>query len=440
MNADDLITPVELLRQLIWFDTTNPPGNEAPCVAFIDELLRGAGIATTVLGRTSERANLVARLEGRGDAPPLLLYGHVDVVTTANQRWTHPPFEGRVVDGYIWGRGALDMKGPLALMISAMLRAKCQEGRLPGDVILAVLADEEDGGDFGARYLVENYAELFHGIRYALGEFGGFPLDLGGKRFYPIMVAEKQMCWMTATLRGRGGHGSIPVRGQSMAKLGRFLTRLDQSKYPVHITPVTRQMIEQMASAIGGLTGLALRMLLFPAMTDRLLAVLGERGQSFYPLFHNTVSPTILECSDKVNVIPGQVTVQIDGRLLPGYQPQDLLAELRAIVGEDVEFDVFKFNPGPAEPDMTQFDLLAGVLKSFDPSGIAIPLMLSGVTDARFFSRLGIQTYGFTPLKLPSEFNFLQTVHSADERVPVEAMEFGTQAIYRVLEQWTDRR
>ncbi len=440
MDINTPIKPAELLQQLIRFDTTNPPGNEAPCVAFVDGLLRDAGIPATILGRVPERTNLVARLKGRGEAPPLLLYGHVDVVTTANQDWSYPPFEGKLVDGYVWGRGALDMKGPLVLFLAAMLQAKYEGKSLPGDVVLAAVADEEDGGLFGAHYLVENHAELFKDVRYALGEFGGFPLNFGSQRFYPIMVAEKQMCSVKATLHGRGGHGSIPLRGQSMAKLGRFLSALDQHKSPVHVTPVTHQMIEQMAAALGGMTGSVMRLLLNPRLTDRLLGLLGEQGETFYPLFHHTASPTILRGSDKVNVIPGKIEVAIDGRLLPGYQPQDLLAELRAIAGSEAEFDVYQFDPGPAEPDMAQFDLLASVLKSFDPAGIAIPLLLSGVTDARFFSRLGIQTYGFTPLKLPATFNFLRTVHSADERVPVDALEFGTQAVYRVLEQWGTRR
>jgi acetylornithine deacetylase/succinyl-diaminopimelate desuccinylase-like protein len=436
MDINTPAGPAELLQRLIRFDTTNPPGNETACIGFIDELLRGAGIPTTVVGRVPERANLVARLKGRGEAPPLLLYGHVDVVTTANQKWTHPPFDGKLVDGYVWGRGALDMKGPLTLFLAALLRAKAAGRDLPGDVILAAVADEENSGTYGARYLVEEHARLFDGVHYALGEFGGFPLDFGSQRFYPIMVAEKQTCWMLATIRGKGGHGSIPLRGQSMAKMGRFLTRLDRYKSPVHITPVVRQMVGQLAAGMGGVMGAAMRLLLNPRLTDLLLAQLGERGQTLYPLFHNTVSPTVVRCSEKVNVIPGQVEIELDGRLLPGFQPKDLLAELGAPGEGEVEFEVYQYEPGPPEPDMAQFDRLADVLKSLDPQGKPVPLLLSGVTDARFFARLGIQTYGFTPLKLPQAFNFLETVHAADERVPVEALEFGAQAVGMVIEGW----
>ncbi|MCW4041306.1 MAG: M20/M25/M40 family metallo-hydrolase, partial [Candidatus Bathyarchaeota archaeon] len=301
--------PLELLRRLIQFDTTNPPGNEAECISFINGLLTEAGVETTILGLTPERPNLIARLQGQGRASPLLLYGHVDVVTTANQQWQHPQFAGEVIDGFVWGRGALDMKGGVAMMLAAFLRAKQEALNLPGDVILVIVCDEEAGGDFGSKYLVENHADLFEGIRYAIGEFGGFTLYVGKRRFYPIMVAEKQGCWMKATVRGPGGHGSIPVRGGAMAKLSQLIQRLDKNRLPVHVTPVARLMFETIASASGGLRGLILGRLTNPLLTDRVLNALGERGRSFDPIFHNTVSPTILHGSSKVNVIPSEVSV-----------------------------------------------------------------------------------------------------------------------------------
>ncbi len=178
--------PAEMLRRLIQFDTTNPPGREAACVGYINDLLTAAGFETTLLARDPERPNLVARLAGEGNAPPLLLYGHVDVVTTAGQVWQHPPFEGRLVDGYVWGRGALDMKGGVAMLLSAFLRARAEGLRPSGDVVLAILCDEEADGDHGARFMVERHAGLFDGVRYAIGEFGGFTMPVGGRTFYPI--------------------------------------------------------------------------------------------------------------------------------------------------------------------------------------------------------------------------------------------------------------
>ena len=428
--------PVEILQRLIQFNTTNPPGHEAACVGYIRDLLNEAGVETTLLAKDPDRPNLIARLPGEGKAPPLLLYGHVDVVTTENQPWQQPPFEGKLIDGYVWGRGALDMKGGVAMMVAAFLRANAEGLRPPGDILLAIVSDEEAGGDFGAKFLVEEHAELFKGIKYAIGEFGGFTLTIGGKRFYPIMISEKQVCWMKATVRGLGGHGSMPEKGGASAKLARLLKALDENDLPIHVTPPAKMMVDAMASALGGSQGLILGQLANPALTDFVLKTLGSRGRTFYPLFRNTVSPTILHGSSKINVIPSEISVELDGRLLPGQTPDDMLHELRAIVGDDVQLDLIQFDPGPAEPDMSLFNKLAEVLKESDSEGIPIPLLLSGVTDGRFFSQIGIQTYGYLPKTLPEDFNFSQIIHAADERVPAAAIEFGAQVIYKALRRF----
>jgi acetylornithine deacetylase/succinyl-diaminopimelate desuccinylase-like protein len=427
--------PAELLQKLIRFDTTNPPGNESECISFIEQLLKAAGVETKLLAMSPERPNLIARLPGRGDAAPMLLYGHVDVVTTENQQWQHPPFEGKLVDGYVWGRGALDMKGGIAMMLAAFLRAKVENLKPAGDIVLAILSDEEAFGDFGAAFLVENHAEEFAGIRYAIGELGGFTLSIGKHRFYPIQVAEKRICSLKVTLRGTGGHGSLPVRGGAMARLSRVLNRLDTHRLPVHITSPARLMFGAMASALGGVSGQMIGQLLNPLATDGVLNLLGKQGSLFEPLLHNTVSPTVLHGSSKINVIPSEVSVELDGRLLPGFGPDDLVNEVRAIIGQDAGFEVLRYDPGPAEPDMGLFNTLAGILKEADPDGIPIPLFLSAITDGRFFSRLGIQTYGFLPMPLPEDFVFTQTIHAANERIPVDAVEFGTNAIYQVLQR-----
>ncbi len=197
-QSSQIPDPAALLQKLIQFDTTNPPGHERQCLEYLQQVLAQAGVESTLLAKTPERPNLIARLKGQGRSAPLLLYGHVDVVTTENQAWTHPPFSGELAGGFIWGRGALDMKGGVAMLVSAFLRAAQQKDGLPGDVVLALVSDEEAGGDFGARFLVEQHAGLFEGIRYALGEFGGFTITIGGRRFYPIMIAEKQACWLRA--------------------------------------------------------------------------------------------------------------------------------------------------------------------------------------------------------------------------------------------------
>jgi acetylornithine deacetylase/succinyl-diaminopimelate desuccinylase-like protein len=428
--------PVELLQNLIRFDTTNPPGNEAECVAYVNNLLAGAGFETTLLAKTPNRPNLIARLKGQGSAPPFLLYGHVDVVTTLGQVWTHPPFEGVIVDGHVWGRGALDMKGGIAMMLAAFLRAKAEGLSTSGDIVLAILSDEEGGGDYGAKYLVETHPKQFKGIRYALGEFGGSRFYFGRKKLYPIMVAEKQICWMQAHVRGPGGHGAFPMRGGTMAKLARVLQQLDRRRLPVHITPAARQMIGGMASSLSFPQNLILRQLLNPRLNDLMLRLLGARGQGLQPLFRNTVNATIVRGGDKINVIPSEISLELDGRLLPGFKPDDMIAELRRLIGDDVELEVLRHDSGPAEPDMGFFDTLSSILREADPGALPVPMFMPGVTDGRFFSQLGIQTYGFTPMNLPPGLELLQKAHAADECIPVEALDFGTNAIYKALQRY----
>jgi len=426
--------PAELLQWLLRFNTTNPPGAEGPCIEYIRFVLAAAGIESTILALDPDRPNLIARIPGAGDAPPLLLYGHVDVVTTEGQDWTHLPFAGEIAEGYVWGRGALDMKGGVAMLLSAFLHAKAEEARLPGDVSFLAISDEEESGTYGARFLTEEHRDLFDGVRYALGEFGGFSLTFGSHRFYPIMVAEKQGCHVRATVRGPGGHGSLPMRGGTMAQLGRLLQTLDRNRLPVHITPVTRAMIEAVAKALPTPNGPLLRQLLTPRLTDRILDALGERGKLFDPLLHNTVNATIVRGGEKGNVIPSEVAVDMDGRILPGYTQDELLRELRALLGSDVELEAVEYDiSAAAAPDMDLFETLGGALREADPEGIPIPYMMAGVTDGRFFARLGIQTYGFTPMRLSPDFAFTTLIHAADERVPVEAIGFGADAVYQAL-------
>ena len=426
--------PAELLQQLIRFNTTNPPGNEAECIAYINTLLTDAGFETQVLAIDEKRPNLVTRLKGRGEAPPLLLQGHIDVVTTANQPWQHPPFEGQRIDDYIWGRGTLDMKGGVAMMLAALLQAKAEDESLPGDVIFAALSDEESGGGVGAKFLVEQHADLFKDVRYALGEVGGFTSYIDGKKFYCIQVLEKQMCWFKATLRGPGGHGSIPMHGGAVAKLGQLLQQLDQHRLPVHIHPVMHSMLETMANALSSSPdGLRLRQLLEPTRADEVLDQLGSHTHFFDPILHNTVNVTIIQGGHKINVIPSEIVVEMDGRLLPGYTPDEMFQEMHELVGNDIEFELMHYGEGRTEANMGFYGTLTDILREADPDGIAVPTLMPAVTDGRFFSQLGIQTYGFLPMDLYEGFDFLQAIHTADERIPVAALDFGTNAIHEAM-------
>jgi acetylornithine deacetylase/succinyl-diaminopimelate desuccinylase-like protein len=429
------VTPVELLQQLIRFDTTNPPGNEAECMAFVRGLLEDAGCEVDVYAKDPARPNVVSRLRGNGTRAPLLLQGHVDVVTTSGQDWARPPFGGELVDGFVWGRGALDMKGGVAMMLSAFLRAAREQTPLPGDVILTVLADEENGGDFGAKFLVEEHPHLFDGVRHSLGEFGGFTLELGGKRLYPIQVSEKQICWLKARVPGRGGHGAMVQRGGTMSRLGNFLRDLDRKRMPVHVTAPARLMIEGMAAAVGRPQREILLALLKPRLTDRVLPLLGDRAKSMEPLLRNTVNATIVRAGEKVNVVPAAVDVELDARALPGFGPEEVMSEVQELVGDDIELELVRYDAGPPEPRLDQFETLAQIIRELDPGATPVPLLQAGVTDARFFAQLGVQNYGFLPLRLPADFAFTTLIHAADERVPADAIEFGAEAVFRALQR-----
>jgi acetylornithine deacetylase/succinyl-diaminopimelate desuccinylase-like protein len=420
---------VELARDLIRLDTTNPPGEEHLAVELIERYLTDAHIEHARYESEPGRPNLVARVKGRGEAPPLLLQGHVDVVTTVNQDWRHRPFGGEIIDGFLWGRGALDMKGGVAMLVNAALRANARGGA-PGDLILAVLADEEAGGVFGAKWIVDAHPELFAGVRHGIGEGGGEAQYLEGRRFYPIMVSEKRGCQMVVTLRGPGGHGSIPAHGRAMAKLGDVITRLDKNRLPVHITAPVQLQLESMRDALDEPLKSALAGLLDPARSDAALDQVGRLGAELDAVLHNTVNATIVSGGLKINVIPSAVQVHLDGRLLPGFGPDDMVRELRAVIGDEPEIEVLLVGPAQPPIDLSQFELLASILREGDPGSVPIPFLQPGATDGRHFSKLGIVTYGFLPLNNPEDFNASPTVHAADERVPVSALEFGAECVY----------
>lgn len=428
--------PVSLLRDLVRFDTTNPPGNERACIEWIGDLLDAYGVSYETYASDPERPILVARIPG-GDASPLLLYGHVDVVP-AEGDWTHPPFEAVLEEGAVWGRGTLDMKAGVTMFLTAFLRFAAGDEDPPGDLLFCVLPDEEAGGSEGARYIVEEHADVFDGVEYALGEFGGFPMSIDDQRFYPIQVNEKQVCWLEATFHGDGGHGAFPRSDDAMARLARFVTALDGTRLPVHVPDETQVMAERMAAELSPPTSFFLQALSYPPLTDHALDVLGEDGELFDAMTHNVVNETVVRGGTKENVVPESVSLTLDCRLVPGHGPEDVIAEIEAAIGEvseHVEFDVIRFEEGPPQADMGLFETLAGVLEDADDAddAVAVPLLLPAGTDGRHFASIGIQSYGFTPMNLPDDFPFLEFIHAPDERIPVDALKWGTDRVYEAV-------
>ena len=348
-----MIDPVALLQELIRFDTTNPPGNEEACVAHIEALLREHGIESERYEKTPGQAepDRAAR-RARTSGPPLVLYGHVDVVTTVGQQWTRAAVRGE-------HRRRLRL-GPRRARHEERRRdvrrrvRRGARGRLARRRCCSlILSDEENGGDEGAMFIADEHPDALGGAKHALGEFGGVTQWIGGRRFYPIQVAEKQMCWLRAHVRGTGGHGALGVKGGAMRKLGDMLRTLDRRQPPVHIIPLVREWFEQMAAELPRPQALLLRRLLDPRTADLAARALGPRGRQLSRVIRNTVSPTIVRGGDKINVIPSEIELQLDGRhpaRLHAGRPDR--ASCTTLVGNDVEFEVIRHDPGPPEPDL----------------------------------------------------------------------------------------
>ena len=433
--------PVPILSALIRFDTTNPPGAERACVQYVAGLLAGAGIDSRLVALDSERPNLVARVDGDGLAPALVLQAHADVVPTTGQIWSHPPLCGDVIDGHVFGRGSIDMKGGLAMMLAALLRLRAEGRRPAGDVILTVVADEEAGSVYGAHHLVHEHPDLFTGARYCVGEDGGAGLTLGGLRIHPIVVAEKRAGWLRATMRGSGGHGSRRRPDTAVGQLATLLSTLYGRRLPTHITPAADRMLQELAKALPEPFSGQLDALRQGGDTDvgPLLAGLPADDAVYLDsVTRHTANPTIVRTSEKINMIPSEVTVDIDGRILPGgFTLEDFLSEVRELAGPRVDLELLLEGEPMPDPTFGPFyDLLVDLVHELDPHALALPMVTPASTDARLFAQLGMACYGWLPMRLPAGSRYHELLHAADERIPVESVRFGAGSLYELLRRY----
>ena len=340
--------------------------------------------------------------------------------------WRVHPFSGETADGCVWGRGAVDMKDMDAMML-AVVRQRLREGRRPPrDVVLAFVADEEAGGTWGARWLVDNHPALFEGVTEAIGEVGGFSATIGGQRLYPIQVAEKGMAWMRLIARGTAGHGSMLQPDNAVTELAEAVARIGRHEWPVRLTPAAQAFLGEAAAALG----VDLRQ----GEYRELLAKLGPIARLVGATITNTANPTMLRAGYKVNVVPQAAEAQIDGRFLPGHE-EEFFAEIDAQLGpglrrEFVHHDIAVETTldGALAEAMTQ------ALTDEDPDGRVVPYCLSAGTDAKSFSRLGIRCFGFTPLRLPDDLDFAGMFHGVDERVPLDSLKFGVSVLDKFLD------
>ncbi|MFF8810811.1 M20/M25/M40 family metallo-hydrolase [Streptomyces pactum] len=436
IDARALEEVVRFTSELIRIDTTNRGGGdcrERPAAEYVAEKLAEADIAPTLLEDEPGRTNVVARVPGRDPgAGALLVHGHLDVVPAEPSDWTVHPFSGEIRDGVVWGRGAVDMKN-MDAMILAVVRAWARAGVRPRrDIVLAFTADEEDSAAVGSGFLADRHAGLFEGCTEGISESGAYTFHAGpGRRIYPIAAGERGTAWLRLTARGTAGHGSKVNHANAVSRLAAAVARIGEYRWPVRLTPTVRAALVELAA----LQGVEAAPEAPDFDVDALLEKLGPAAALVEATVRNSTNPTVLEAGYKVNVIPGSATAYIDGRTVPGGE-EEFRATLDRLTGPGVDWDFHHRETALQAPvDTPVFAAMRAAVERFDPDGHVVPYCMSGGTDAKQFSRLGIAGYGFSPLKLPEGFDYQALFHGVDERVPVEALHFGVRVLDHFLQE-----
>jgi acetylornithine deacetylase/succinyl-diaminopimelate desuccinylase-like protein len=426
---------VAYTSELIRIDTTNHgrgDGVERQAAEYVAERLAEAGAEPKLLEKAPDRTNVVARIPGSDpSADALLVHGHLDVVPADPADWTVHPFSGEVRDDVVWGRGAIDMKNMDAMVLS-VVRAWARAGVRPRrDVVLAFTADEEDSAEFGSGFLADHHPELFEGCTEGISESGAFTFHTGdGLRLYPVAAGERGTAWLKLTAHGKAGHGSKVNRANAVSRLAAAVHRIGEHDWPVRLIPTVRAALTELA-AVRGVEPPEPDAPDFDV--DAFLARLGDAATLVEPTVRNSANPTRLDAGYKVNDIPGHATAMVDGRMLPGGE-EEFRGTLDALTGPDVDWEFYHREPPLEAPlDSGTFTVLRESLEHFDPTAHVIPWCMSGGTDAKQFSRLGIAGYGFSPLRLPAGFDYQALFHGVDERVPVDALHFGVHVLDRAL-------
>ncbi|MDT4920396.1 MAG: hypothetical protein QOI15_1298 [Pseudonocardiales bacterium] len=425
ITAQDEVT--DLLVDLIRINTANPTHPERPAAEWVAEKLDEVGIESQIIEAAPGRASTVARLAGSDPSrPPLLIHGHLDVVPADAAEWSVDPFAGEVRDDYVWGRGAVDMKDMDAMTL-ALIREWQRTGRKPPrDIVLAFVSDEEAGGVYGAHHLVDNHRDLFADCTEAISEVGGFSVSLNDQlRLYLIQTAEKGINWLRLKATAPPGHGSLVHPDNAVTKLAEAVSRIGRHEWPVVITDTVRATIAGLAEVTGQDIDVE--------DVDSWLPLLGDAARMIGATIRNTTNPTMLEAGYKANVIPSKAEATIDARFLPG-QEDAMIDTIDELLGDGVERE-FIVRDIAVETGFegALVEAMCAALKAEDPTGHPLPYLMSGGTDAKSFSTLGMRCYGFSPLLLPPDLNFMSLFHGIDERVPIEGLKFGVRVLDRLL-------
>ena len=422
--ADEVVV---LLGDLIRFNTSNPTHPERPAAEWVAEQLAEVNIDARIYESEPGRASVVARVAGADpNRPPLLIHGHLDVVPADEAEWTVHPFSGEVRDGYLWGRGAIDMKDMNAMTLAVLRDWARRQYRPPRDIVLAFVADEEAGGACGAHWLVDNHPELFADCSEAISEVGGYSYSIGNDlRLYPIETAEKGINWLRLRATGTPSHGSMLHDDNAVTRLAAAVSRIGAYEFPVIVTDTVRRFLEELAR----LTGLPID----PDNPEPSLRTLGSAARVIGSTIRNTANPTMLTAGYKANVIPGIAEATIDARFLPGHE-QEMLETLDELIGDGIEREsLIRDIAVETSFDGPVVDAMAEALRSEDPGARPVPYLMSGGTDAKSFSTLGIRCFGFAPLRLPPDLDFVTMWHGIDERVPIDGLRFGVRVLDRFL-------
>lgn len=411
---------VEICSDLIGIDTTNFGDSSGPgerkAAEHVAALLDEVGIAMELVESEPGRTSMIGRWGG-DVGEPVLLHGHLDVVPANAADWTVHPFSGEVRDNMVWGRGAVDMKDFNAMLLSSV-RARARAGVVPDrPFVLCFTADEEAGGAKGAGFLAREHRDLLDGCTTAIGEVGGFSTTVRGRRIYLIEAAEKGMAWLRLTAKGTAGHGSMRQPDNAVTHLAAAVARIGQHDWPVRLTP----SMEVLLAAVAELAGTRAT----PENAETLVEEFGSAARMLGVVIKNSANPTMLQAGYKVNVVPGEASAHVDGRFLPGYE-DEFWDTLALLAGPDIEITREVHMKGletPYEGDVVR--AMTSALLSEDPDALVAPYLMSGGTDAKYWDDLGMQCYGFAPLRLPEDLDFTGLFHGVDERVPVDSLEFG---------------
>ena len=415
LRAEDEV--VDLCRDLIRIDTSNPGKPERPAAEYVAEKLAEVGLKPQIFESEPGRASVVARMEGADSTRgALLIHGHLDVVAADPAHWSVDPFAGEIKDGCLWGRGAIDMKDMDAMSL-AVVRQWMREGRTPPrDIVLAYVADEEAGGRQGAHWLVEHHPELFEGCTESISEVGGFSIEIRDDlRLYPVQTAQRGMAWMKLVAKGRAGHGSLVNNANAVTELAEAVARIGRYEWPVRLTKTVQAFLDELGDAVG--------LELDPHDLSPLADKLGAITALVAATVRNTANPTMLAAGYKVNVVPQEATAHIDGRYLPGHEAE-FYATIDELLGPNVSRETVNADIAlETEWDGALVEAMKSAISAEDPQGKAIPYCLFGGTDDKSFSLLGIRGFGFSPLRLTPDLDFAGMFHGVDERVPTEGLE-----------------